>query len=51
MIQLGNRIRKGLYEQIAIEKYIWLKKQYNKSLTDTIIQNFKKHCDIILETI
>ena len=51
MIKLGKIIKKGLYEQIAIDKYIWLKTQYNKTLTNTIIQNFKKHCDITLETI
>lgn len=51
MIQLKNKITKGLYEQQALDKYIWLKEKYNAALSDNLINNYEKNCDIKLSRI
>lgn len=51
MIQLKNKITKGLYEQQALNKYIWLKEKYNAALSDSLINNYEKNCDIRLSRI
>lgn len=49
--KLKEQIKKGLYEQEALDKYMWLKKKYNNAITDNIIRNYKENCDIVLSRI
>lgn len=48
---LKSRIQDGLYEQVALDKYMWLKEKYNNAITDNIIRNYREKNDIILSRI
>lgn len=48
IIRLKKRIQDGLYEQVALDKYMWLKEKYNNAITDNIIRNYREKDDIIL---
>ena len=50
IINLKKNIEKGLYEQVALDKYIWLKEKYNNAITNNIISYYKKE-GIILSKI
>ncbi len=49
--KLKEQIKTGLCEQIALDKYMWLKEKYNNTITDDIIRNYKNFCDITLSRI
>lgn len=49
--KLKKQIEEGLYEQDALDKYMWLKEKYNNTITDNIIRNYKENCDITLSRI
>lgn len=49
--RLKKRIQDGLYEQVALDKYMWLKEKYNNAITDNIIRNYREKDDIILSRI
>lgn len=51
IIRLKKRIQDGLYEQVALDKYMWLKEKYNNAITDNIIRNCREKDDIILSRI
>lgn len=34
MQQLKQKIQEGLYEQVALQKYVWLKEKYNAAVAD-----------------
>ena len=51
IIRLKERIQDGLYEQVALDKYMWLKEKYNNAITDNIIKNYREKDDIILSRI
>lgn len=51
IIRLKERIQDGLYEQVALDKYMWLKEKYNNAITDNIIRNYREKDGIILSKI
>ena len=51
MGKLKEIIENGLYEQTALDKYIWLKDKYNAALINTIINNYRKNLGIDLSRI
>ena len=51
IIELKKQIKIGLYDQVALDKYMWLKEKYNNTITDNIIRNYREKDGIILSRI
>lgn len=49
--KLKEQIETGLYEQVALDKYMWLKEKYNNAITDNIIRNYRDNDGTILSRI
>lgn len=51
MQKIRKNIEGGLEEKnISIkQKYLWLKDKYNRALSETLINNYKKNFDIKLQ--